>query len=215
MNSNWPKSLDEGLILMKNEEKLYKAQAIVELILEDDLANKRFLNIESERTFITSYANNTAKTSINFNATSEEWTLHTNNQIRIIAYQEVKKYAPFDIVLLYDVLDHITKPTNLLNEVCSLTNFNSKIYIRTHPWNSRHATHDARNLAYIHLLEPYGGIYHNKNDNDHLIETTFNVVKKREIKEEIEPFFFNISFNEAPSETQFTDYIVQRKFKLL
>lgn len=84
---------------------------------------------------------------------------------------EVKQYAPFDLVIYWDVLDHYfddyyedyygpmashltcaEAQEDLLNIGLALLNENGKIFVRCHPWYSRHGGHLKSNVAFKHLL---------------------------------------------------------------
>jgi 2-polyprenyl-3-methyl-5-hydroxy-6-metoxy-1,4-benzoquinol methylase len=66
----------------------------------------------------------------------------------------MRSHAPYDVVLLYDVLDHAEDPIQVLEEVKSVRKSNGPIYVRCHPWTSRHATHlyHQINKAFLHLV---------------------------------------------------------------
>ena len=70
-------------------------------------------------------------------------------------FEKVKENAPYDIILIYDVLDHsVGNPTDLLKQAASVLSDNGKIYLRCHPWCSRHGGHLYRqiNKAFVHLV---------------------------------------------------------------
>jgi hypothetical protein len=97
-------------------------------------------------------------------------------------FEKVREEGPFDIVLMYDVLDHLNgfdgsgqsgsggllggvgsteggdKIANRMSEVLSqvklVTHENSKIYLRCHPWCSRHGGHlyNSLNKAFVHVV---------------------------------------------------------------
>jgi hypothetical protein len=50
---------------------------------------------------------------------------------------------PYDVYLMYDVLDHVTDrhPSEVLNSVAAQLADGGRIYVRLHPWTSRHGTH--------------------------------------------------------------------------
>lgn len=62
----------------------------------------------------------------------------------------------FDLIILFDVLDHSMNQSmaNVLKSASSLLKDDGIIFIRTHPWTSRHGGHlyHIDNRAYIHLL---------------------------------------------------------------
>jgi hypothetical protein len=64
--------------------------------------------------------------------------------------------APYDYILLYDVIDHYQGDLEqLLPVLKTLMSRNSRIIMRTHPWTSRHGGHQwsIKNLSHVHLFE--------------------------------------------------------------
>ena len=62
--------------------------------------------------------------------------------------------GPFDYVVLYDVLDHCINPIDALMNVLKICHAKTEIFVRCHPWTSRHAGHLYKQLnkAFIHLI---------------------------------------------------------------
>lgn len=79
-------------------------------------------------------------------------------------FSTVARHGPYDIVLLYDVLDHIQgeDPIRVLDKVRSVLAPNGTVYVRCHPWCSRHGTHLYRsvNKAFAHLVLPQENLPH-------------------------------------------------------
>ena len=73
-------------------------------------------------------------------------------------WPNVVEDGPFDVVLLYDVLDHVEgdpgDPVEVLRQVKSIMKPGGRAYIRCHPWCSRTATHLYKkiNKAFMHLI---------------------------------------------------------------
>lgn len=69
------------------------------------------------------------------------------------------KPSHYDIVMLYDVLDHCDNPVNVMSQIRNVLKPTGIVYVRCHPWTSKHATHvykQGLNKAYIHLfLAPF------------------------------------------------------------
>lgn len=71
-------------------------------------------------------------------------------------FDEVLKYAPYDIILMYDVVDHI-RPDEIndaISKVISACDYKTFVKVRCHPWTSIHGghTYEKLNRAYGHLL---------------------------------------------------------------
>ena len=69
-------------------------------------------------------------------------------------WQEVLNHAPYDLVLLYDVLDHLDDPRDAMASVGSISKFTTIVAVRCHPWCARHGGHlyKSLNKAYAHLI---------------------------------------------------------------
>ena len=68
----------------------------------------------------------------------------------------VASNGPYDIVVIFDTIDHLQgiQPTDLLKITKSMLTPNGKIYMRAHPFTSRHGTHHYHDLnkAFVHLI---------------------------------------------------------------
>jgi len=62
----------------------------------------------------------------------------------------------YDVIMLFDVLDHCEDPVGVMQKVKSLLKLSGgSVYVRCHPWTSKHATHAYKqglNKAFIHLF---------------------------------------------------------------
>jgi len=73
-------------------------------------------------------------------------------------FNKNRRYEPnsYDIIFIYDVIDHyqFVDGIHILNMCKRLLAPEGRIYMRCHPWTSRHATHltHALNKAFIHLI---------------------------------------------------------------
>lgn len=113
----------------------------------------------------------------------------------------------FKHILIYDVLDHVTKEQaiDILTNVKKSCDSNTTISLRVHPWLSRHGAHTYYkiNKAYAHLFlneeelavatnENVTKIYRPMRYYEELINTSgLKVVKLDIIRRPIEPFFKN------------------------
>lgn len=78
----------------------------------------------------------------------------TDNLLLTRNLDEVADNGPYDIILLHDVLDHTENPIETLNLLHVFCKENTVIYIRCHPWCSRHGGHILKNVnkAFSHLF---------------------------------------------------------------
>ena len=164
----WPSAVPEELICKteSEEDKQERAEGIIYLMINEDLSDKSFLDFGcGEGHVVFQAAKNNVKKSVGYDPhsslpDSDEKCYFYND------FEKVREEGPFDIVLMYDVLDHLdgfdsvdpTEVTNRMAEVLSqvklVTHENSKIYLRCHPWCSRHGGHlyNSLNKAFVHVV---------------------------------------------------------------
>lgn len=210
---NWPLAVDPSLLSSNEEEKKYRGQTIIEMFLEHEITGN-FLEIGCKDGYATLHASKYAIFSVGYDDTckifQEKNCLLTNN------FNDVYRYKPYQIVLMFDIINHIKDPKKILLEINKITDYKSFLYVRTHPWQSRNATHEENNLAYIHLYKNISSNHSKINIDDKTFQSCgYKIVKKREIHEEIEPFFLKqkeklINAKETPKTLQYVDYILKK-----
>ena len=142
------------------------------------------------------------KTSENFN-----WNQEDGNFLLTTDFEKIKANAPYDSIVLYDVLDHADDPVAILSSLRELMDDNSKVYVRCHPITSRHGTHQYRKLnkAFVQLvftedeLKQIGlendikqKTYHPLADNTKWFQRAkFKIVSHDVVKSPVEEFFKN------------------------
>lgn len=122
----WPITIDEELICKSTEDYTVRACSIVESFLPA-MQDKKFYDPTKDELI-------RREVSIRGGITDAN--------------------TSFDVVLLYDILDHIDNPVSYLKDVAAKVNPKGKLYVRCHPWTSRHGTHlyHQINKAFIHLF---------------------------------------------------------------
>lgn len=213
-SDDWPEAVLDFQIVDESseEEKNDRAEGIVDILIEEELENKKFLDFGCGEGHIAKYAS-TQKTTysvgydINKNPKSKlNWEIEENNYMLTTDFEKVKQKAPYDIILIYDVLDHADDPVEILNLAKSVLEEKGKIYLRTHPWCGRHGGHLYRqkNKAFVHVvfsdneLEKLGLFYEEKNNK--IIRPILNyieMINKSELKiesneredQDVESFF--------------------------
>lgn len=222
---NWPQAVPPSIICQDNEkDKLERASAILTYISED-LTDKKFLDFGCGEGHVVSLTQN----SIGYDII-EKGELWGKTNLTTDFNKILGKY---DIILLYDVLDHCQNPVETLLQVKQLCNENTKVYIRCHSWMSRHGAHLHKyiNKAWIHLvlneeelsslnLKPeivqkyYYPVNTHKNWFD---ETGFKITYSNIIKSPVDSFFKQFSdrlnikgkFPEWQMSQDFNDYIIK------
>jgi len=214
LNSDqWPAAINTNLVCDPNSEKdkLDRAKGVVELMIEEPLKNKTFLDFgcgEGHATYMA--AKGHCNKAIGYDIKDDKhWSdFHDDNLTYTTNFSTVVNNGPYDVILLFDVIDHTEReqPLLMLKKVNQLLKPSGKIYTRCHPFTSRHATHlyNTLNKAYIHLVftpqelkticpevgQPTIKIMNPRKEYGELFEKVgLKEVNRRVIQEEIEDFF--------------------------
>jgi len=242
-SQNWPAATNPAMICDPNSEsdKVDRAKGILDLLIETNLTKKKFLDYGcgEGHCVIESLTKNPA-TALGFDIKSHpKW----NKDNFTTDFNVVKNAAPFDVILLFDVLDHVEQesPLNVLKKATSVLSANGEIYVRFHPFTSRHATHayHAINKAFIHMiftneelgLKPdsfipnVGVVRPVLTYEGYIRDAGLKIKNRKDTTENIEDFFKNIptiknkiinavgikEFPEFQCSLQFIDYILQKQ----
>lgn len=160
--SNWPLAVNPNLIcgLDNEEDKADRANGVVELMIEENLNGKKFLDFGcgEGHTVDVSTKHNTV-ISVGYDIVEDlGWSDKKGSLTTDMKFVEAS--GPYDVIMMFDILDHVgpfddtNAPSTILKKAAELLSPNGKIYLRCHPWTSRHATHmyHWENKAYIHLV---------------------------------------------------------------
>lgn len=207
----WPVAVNENLIINRDDEqeKKERGQGIIELYIDEPLENKKFLDYGCGEGHAVESASSVAKFSIGYDLKPfQKWEEIncTNN------WNEIVNNGPYDVVLLFDVLDHLIdeNPVDILKKIKTIMVPNGSVYIRFHPITSRCATHSYHkiNKAFIHLVLNHDEMLQLlPNEDDYIInngptkpiktyeeyirESGFTIESRNEITEKPEDFFKN------------------------
>jgi len=210
----WPEAVNPNLICDMNSEKdkVERARGIIELMIEEDLNGLKFLDYGCGEGYCVSMATGyKTKASLGYDLkASPEWK-QGNSFTLTTDFNVIKANAPYDIILLFDVLDHLKDetPVSVLRKLKDLLADKGKIYMRVHPYISRHGTHlyHSLNKAYAHLVfteselkellvtepehqeESIGVLYPIRSYGEFVDQSGLKVVNRRDLTERVEPFF--------------------------
>lgn len=158
-SDDWPTAVDPTLICDPSSEsdKLNRAEGILELLIEESLENKKFLDFGCGEGHVPFKAiEQKVSTSVGYDTKEDTHWNDFKNCILTTDFEIIKSNGPYDIILVYDVLDHMkqSEMSDVLTQVKDLLSNTGTIYLRTHPFCSRHATHlyHQINKAFIHLV---------------------------------------------------------------
>jgi 2-polyprenyl-3-methyl-5-hydroxy-6-metoxy-1,4-benzoquinol methylase len=161
-SEDWPESVLAFQICDENseEEKIDRAEGVIDILIDDFLKDKKFLDFGCGEGHMTKYASTQeAKVSVGYDIFKSEnskftWEEKQENFFLSTDLEKVRAEGPYDIILIYDVLDHAQDPTQVLKDAKSLMSESCQIYLRCHPWCGRHGSHLYRqiNKAFVHLV---------------------------------------------------------------
>jgi 2-polyprenyl-3-methyl-5-hydroxy-6-metoxy-1,4-benzoquinol methylase len=155
-SDDWPEALPKNLIADTVTTSALRAETIVDLVVTEYLNDVKFLDYgcgDGLTTIVT--ANRNTKLSVGYDIIDINQSHVLPNLLFTNDISNVIENGPYDVILLYDVLDHLTDdPIATLKMLSSLLNTNGKIYIRNHPWCSKHGGHlyESLNKAYLHII---------------------------------------------------------------
>lgn len=199
----WPDAIDPALISdpTNEKEKLLRAEGVIHDFMKIDLTDKTFLEIgcgEGHTTFLSS---SMTKTSVGYDAKDQNWDHFEKRDNLFFTTNEIP--GTFEVILLNDVLDHTENPLALLE--LAKKHSCGEIYVRCHPWTSRHGTHLFRQLnkAYLQLVftkqELFNlGLFEEKVSvlldpietyKEWFAETGLKIVREEKITQDVELFF--------------------------
>lgn len=209
----WPMAIPPNMIcdVSADQDKQDRAEGILDIIIDVHLEGLSFLDFGcGEGHVVNQSLMQNPKTTVGYDIEkSDKWAQWTDKAFFTTNWDEVRERAPYDVVLLYDVVDHMMEENWIekLHEVKKVMSSNGRAYVRCHPWCSRHGTHlyHQKNKAFMHLVfndkeleelgfkqTPTRKIIHPLMTYDDLFKKAgFRVVKPAKVsKEKVEGFFY-------------------------
>jgi len=150
----WPEAAPKYLICEDSEnDKLDRADGILDYI-GISFKDKKVLDFGCGEGHVSDKAAETAILSVGYDIVQPSFDSNKKNCILTSDFSNVTKNGPYDIIILYDVLDHCKDVLDALNQVKSVSDSQTKIFIRCHSWMSRHGAHLYKKLnkAWVHLI---------------------------------------------------------------
>lgn len=162
-DKDWPVAVSPILIIDQSnqDDQEQRAKNIVELAVEAEIENLNVLDFGCGAGFTTNeLLEKNPRSVIGYDPTeNENWKNYNKKKLKFTSdYEEMKNNGPYDFILIYDVLDHLTNedPKEVLQKLGKLLTKEGLMFIRCHPFTSPHATHlyYKLNKAYLHLIFP-------------------------------------------------------------
>lgn len=140
----WMEAIESELICNTDEKKEKRAEYIIDLFIGEHLEGKKLLDYGCGDNHVVKKALSQGADAIGYDITYGP------------SFEEIKSKGLYDIILVHDVLDHIVviDPITALHQIKSLLKPKGKIYLRNHPFSSRHGGHLylQKNKAFMHLV---------------------------------------------------------------
>lgn len=153
----WPPAIDPKHIITNEFAVIHRAKLIVSEYLPL-LNGKKFLDFGCGDGSVCVAAKEAGAIAFGYDIkTAPEWAA-TAGQIPLTTdTATLKEEKPFDVILVYDVLDHIRDQDSLdtaLDLLRKWSSANTALIIRIHPWTARHGIHqyEKLNKAFAHYF---------------------------------------------------------------
>lgn len=157
-SDEWPQAVPEVQISDENSEtdKMERAEGISDMLLPP-FFGKKFLDFGCGEGHVSKHAAKEASFSAGYDLVKSGefgWEEKNQNLLLTSDFEKIKAEGPYDMILIYDVIDHCENPSDLLSNAKSVLSDEGKIYLRCHPWCGRHGGHAYRvaNKAFAHLV---------------------------------------------------------------
>jgi SAM-dependent methyltransferase len=216
----WPEAVPQFLVAKDAsfEDQVNRANAVLDMLLDRHVTGLNFLDFGCGEGWIAQQIlKRGAIESIGYDIKQyDSWS--NLKDVKFTTNFNDLKPNYFDVIFLYDVLDHCEDPVFLMSQVQNLIKPSGVVYVRCHPWTSKHATHlykQGLNKAHVHLFMSYDElkelIQQDPNftrmekspvDAYHWWFNNFDIKKEREVKEPVNGFFHVPAFKELLANEQ-------------
>jgi 2-polyprenyl-3-methyl-5-hydroxy-6-metoxy-1,4-benzoquinol methylase len=148
---DWPLAVEE-MVRDENYEKA-KAANILDMIVIENVAGKRVLDFGCGEGYLTSaIATRGAALAVGYDPAGKDERFQNKllTKDKLVAANN----APYDFIVVYDVLDHCEDPVAALKFIEDLASMQTKVIVRNHPFSSRHGKHlfTTLNRAFLHMV---------------------------------------------------------------
>lgn len=161
-SDSWPPAVLHVQIADDNSEndKQERAEGICEILLPP-ISGKSFLDFGCGEGYAAKYVSKDAKVSVGYDIKRSpnsklKWEEKEGDFLLTTDFEKAKAAGPYDVILMYDVLDHCEgdTPASVLSKAASLLADGGRMYVRFHPWCGRHGGHVYKKLnkAFAHLV---------------------------------------------------------------
>lgn len=210
----WPEAVPSFLANKEpsKQDQVNRANAVLDMMLDRNVEGLSFLDYGCGEGWITQeIINRGVGESWGFDLVGHDRWSELDGPMMTTKPDQLRA-GHFDIIMLYDVLDHAEDPMAVMTHVNKLLRRDGVAYVRCHPWTSKHATHlykQGVNKAYLHLFLKWHEIADliqgdpmftrmekNPVEAYHWWFNSFDVKKERMVREPVSDFFHVTAFKE-------------------
>ena len=213
-SNEWPAAVEDENILGKEQGKI-KAYATLETLVRNDMEGMRVLDLNCEDGLccLSAVKDFSARKAVGYaslqsgNANERQEVISHERVTLTSEWSVVEENGPYDIIFANDVLDHSNDFDKTLEKVQKIRSEVSRVFIRCHPWVSRHGAHlhAQINKAFVHLVfspeELQNMGYEPKRFTHRLLDPLasysqlfqkigFSTVRYEPVRTTVEPFFY-------------------------
>lgn len=154
---SWPVAVPPSMIVNTEADWKRRAGVIVNAYLNQSLTGKKFLDFGCGNGAVAHAAADAgASVAVGYDVVDAPSWASGGNAKLTTDWNEVLANGPYDVLLMFDVFDHMDKNTQIEHclKAASAVARGGTIYFRGHPWSSRHGGHIYRRLnkAFVHLM---------------------------------------------------------------
>lgn len=205
----WPEAIPA--MLAKKEpserEKQKRANMVLDMMIDREVKGLNFLDFGCGEGYVAEQmAQKGVKKSTGYDIELQKGWKDFQHAKFTHVYNELDRRS-FDIIMLYDVLDHTEDPEGVMNQVRNLIKPGGAVYVRCHPWTSKHAMHlhtltPELNRAYLHMFLSYEELFElaqqapmftrrekNPLEAYHWWFKDFDIKRERKLEEDVSEFF--------------------------
>lgn len=155
----WPQATFAFQVTDENSDsdKQDRAEGIANVLLPP-MRGKKFLDFGCGEGHLVRFVSEDAAASVGYDikaAGNLSWESEGEGFLLTTDLDKVASGGPYDVVLLYDVVDHVEEDiSSVIARAGSFLSDEGVMIIRCHPWSSRHGGHLYRemNKAFVHLV---------------------------------------------------------------
>jgi SAM-dependent methyltransferase len=216
----WPEAVPPFLMAKDAslEDQVNRANAVLDMMLDRNVEGLNFLDFGCGEGWIAQeILKRGVVESVGYDVQpSEKWSELKGP--KMTSSLSDLKMSYYDVIMLYDVLDHCQDPIETMGQVKHCLKKGGVVYVRCHPWTSKHATHlykQGINRAYVHMflnwqeineIIGHDQIFTRQEKTPieayHWWFSQFEIKKERMVREAVSEFFHVPAFKELLSNEQ-------------